>query len=96
MTDSEADADRVPFEPDWVVAPGELLADWMEDVHMTHETACQRLGVEGDWFRRFLKGDEQVTEDLSQKLSDLVGNSRFYWLNLESHYRSEKKRLGMK
>lgn len=78
-----------PFDPDWVIAPGQTLQEWREDNNLpvrAAATACGRMDPQ--IFRRIESGDERITEKLARQLEHGTGIPARLWLNLERVYRA--------
>lgn len=78
---------RHPFDPDWVIAPGETLADWFAENHLPHSIAGQ-YGIPSRTLRRILAGNEEIRPALAKKLCNLTHIGAPFWLALEHNYRA--------
>jgi len=80
----------VTFDPDWVVAPGETLAEVFAE-RGYDETRVRQLGwifgIEADQLASVLSGDEPITEQLATKLALMTDVPAHFWLALERNYR---------
>jgi HTH-type transcriptional regulator / antitoxin HigA len=78
-----------PFDPDWVIAPGETLKEWMEDNRIpsasTMGVMCGRMPTE--LVEGILAGRTKITEPIAQGLQLGTGIPARLWLNLEGLYR---------
>lgn len=75
-----------PFNPDWVVAPGETLAEWFEETGLPHALA-QRYGISERTLKGVLAGTTKITPTLAQKLCNLTMIGAAFWLALEHNFR---------
>jgi plasmid maintenance system antidote protein VapI len=75
-----------PFDPDWVVAPGETLEEWFDSLGVPKDTA-RHYGITAAQLERILAGDEPIDEKLAQKLCNLTLIGAPMWLALEHNYR---------
>jgi plasmid maintenance system antidote protein VapI len=86
-----------PFDPDWVVAPGETLKDWFKATGLPLSVA-QLHGIEATTIDRLFEGVEPITPELAQKLCNLTHVGAPFWLSYEHNYRvglaAGKKRVG--
>ena len=76
-----------PFDPDWVVAPGETLADWFEETHLPHRVAWEVYGIPERTLNGVLRGTTKITPKLAQKLCNLTQIGTPMWLALEHNFR---------
>lgn len=74
------------FDPDWVVAPGETLAEWFEAMNIPYSVA-QLYEIPERTLQRLLKGEQKITPALAQKLCNLTLVGAPFWLALEHNYR---------
>jgi HTH-type transcriptional regulator / antitoxin HigA len=75
-----------PFDPDWVVAPGETLAEWFESIGLPKSVARQ-YGIPDEQLEKILAGEEPIDEALAQRLCNLTFVGAPFWLNMEHNYR---------
>lgn len=81
------------FLPDWYSAPGDTIANILEEREMTEARFAERTGLSQGQVDCLLSGDEPITEEIAQKLSEVLGSTPGFWLRREAQYRAEKKRL---
>lgn len=77
------------FDPDWVVAPGDTLREWMEENHLSPRvtaTACGRMPL--NLFKGVLAGETKITPDLAKGLEHGTRIPAYLWMNLERAYRA--------
>lgn len=86
--DSEAE-----FTPDWFSPPGDSVKDLLEHRKMSHVDFAIAMGKTESWVESFLQGDIELTEAIAQDLSKLLGSTKQFWLNRETTYRKDKKRI---
>jgi plasmid maintenance system antidote protein VapI len=78
----------VPFDPDWVVAPGEMLAEWARDSELTAHQAAQRVDLHIENYMALLVGELALTNDVAGRLAVGTGISARMWLNMERIFRA--------
>jgi plasmid maintenance system antidote protein VapI len=74
------------FDPDWVVAPGETLADWFEEIGLP-KSAASRFGLSERTLNGVLAGTTKITPAIARKLGNLTGIGAPMWLALEHNFR---------
>lgn len=77
------------FDPDWTIAPGETLREWIEEHGLSARVAAKTAGLDREVFERLLVGDEPLTEDIAVRLTGLTTVPASFWLNFERRYRDD-------
>lgn len=78
-----------PFEPNWVIAPGETLREVIDQSDLSNSAlaeACGHMPIE--MLHGILAGDVEITEEIAMSLNTGTGISVQLWLNLERAYRA--------
>jgi len=93
---------KLAFDPDWVVAPGETLREWMDDNGLFHlgrdhgaGPMAVMCGLTPEVIEGVLAGTTEITEGIALGLQRGTQIPRYMWLNLERFYR-EGLRQGKK
>lgn len=82
----------IAFEPDYAVAPGELLAEVLEERGMTQVELARRLGVSTKHVNQVVKGNAPVSSELAILLERVTGVSAGLWNGMEANYRDSLAR----
>ena len=53
----------------------------------------KELNMSEPEFQNFIKGDIVITKDIAVKLETFLGVQAQFWLNLDSNYQEDKKKL---
>lgn len=85
---------KLQFDPDWVLRPGEILRDMLDDAGLKGQEgvrfAAKLTGLGVDIIQGIIDGKVKITKQIAERLAvgsrPLVISSRF-WLNLEKSYR---------
>lgn len=77
---------RQVFDPDWVVAPGETLAEWFEAMNIPYSVA-QLYEIPERTLKGVLAGTRRIDRPLAQKLCNLTHVGAPFWLALEHNFR---------
>ena len=85
-------ASLAEFAPDWVVAPGDTIADVLEERGWTQAELAKRTGFTAKHINQLLKGDAPITQDTAAKLEKVLGSTVRFWVGLESQYREQLAR----
>jgi plasmid maintenance system antidote protein VapI len=74
------------FDPDYVVAPGATLADWIEENGLSVRVTATMCRMKPEHLQRIIdKGP--IGEVAARKLAQGTGISAQFWLALEHNYR---------
>ena len=76
------------FTPDWVSAPGDTIADLLEERDWTQAQLAERMGYTTKHISLLINGKAAITEDTSLKLERVLGSTASFWLNREAQYRA--------
>lgn len=74
------------FDPDWVVAPGETLREWFDELHLPHSIA-EHYDISARTLQRLLDGKQPITPKLAAQLEGMTQISARMWLALEHNFR---------
>lgn len=74
------------FDPDWVVAPGETLAEWFAFMHLPKSIA-RHYGISEETLEGVLAGETPITEDLASRIGAMTQIGFRMWLALEHNFR---------
>ena len=79
---------RIPYRPTSVTAPGETLADLLDEQGMTQPELAQRMGRPLKTINQIVNGKAAITAETSLQLEKISEISATYWLRHEAHYRA--------
>lgn len=80
--------------PNFTVAPGAFIDEWLEDNNVTQQVLAQRMGVSAKHVSKLLDDDPApITAPVAQSLARVTGTPAKFWLQAESLYRSDLVRL---
>lgn len=68
------------------IHPGEILADELKELGMSAAQLSRILHVPTNRITQILKGQRAVTADTALRLSQWLGTSPEFWLNLQKSY----------
>lgn len=75
------------FDPDWVVPPGALLKEALEERGWDEAAFALRVGLTAEGMDRLLDGTAELDEEMANRLEIEFGIDARVWLNLERNYR---------
>lgn len=71
----------------FIIHPSEHLKDVLEGHNVSiDEVLSMKLGVENEYLKAFLRGEESVTEELAKGIAYQFGGSSKIWLALQEAY----------
>ena len=85
--------DKLGFQPDYAIAPGESLRELIESLGMSHKEMATRLEMTEQSLVRILKGSQPITYDTSERLELVTGTPASFWNNLEALYREQLAKI---
>lgn len=80
------------WQPDWAVAPGEILLEALQDRGMTQAELAQRMARPPKTINEIIKGKAAITAETALQLERALGISARFWNGLESTYRDSLAR----
>lgn len=81
------------LEPDYVVTPGDTLAEWLEERQMTQAELASRINISEKALSQIITGVASLTRATAAKLELVTGISARTWNNLESLCQDDRDRL---
>jgi HTH-type transcriptional regulator / antitoxin HigA len=85
----KAYASLVDFAPDWLVKPGDTIADVLEERGWTQTELAKRTGFTTKHIHQLLKGDAPITQETAAKLEKVLGSTVRFWVGLDTQYREQ-------
>lgn len=81
------------FVPDYLVTPGEVLEDYLDDLGMTQAELADRMGLAKKTINEIIKGKAPITIETALKLERTLGRPAHFWSNLERQYQEDRLRI---
>lgn len=88
-----ASSSHAAWQPDWAVAPGEILLEALEERGMSQSELSHRLGRPLKTVNEIIKGKAAITPETAIQLERALGISARFWTGLETQYRDTLARL---
>lgn len=82
------------FNPDYMVPPGMILAEALEERGMTEEAFAERAGHPVAYVRNVTTGDAAITPACAEGVETATMIPARFWLNLEPLYQDHVSRYG--
>lgn len=80
------------WQPDWAVAPGEILLEALQDRGMTQSELAHRMARPPKTINEIIKGKAAITAETAIQLERTLGISARFWTNLEATFRERMAR----
>lgn len=84
--------EAIPYKPDYIIPPGEILEDYLEAHGMSQSELADRLGVHKKTVNEIVKAKAPITTEMSLKLEKVFQRPAHFWGNLEAQYREGQAR----
>jgi HTH-type transcriptional regulator / antitoxin HigA len=78
----------IEFQPDWVSAPGDTVADVLEERNLSLSDFAKDIGHTREYAQDLLDGRATITASLARQLERVVGGTATFWMNRETQYRN--------
>ncbi|MFT4039597.1 MAG: HigA family addiction module antitoxin [Thermomicrobiales bacterium] len=78
--------DDVEMRPIYLIHPGEVLAEQLEELQLTAAELARQLHVPANRLYQLLAGKRAMTADTALRLEQWLGVSAAFWLNLQKSY----------
>ncbi len=86
-------AENNDFQPDWFSAPGDTIADILEERNLSPVEFAKQMGYTPEHANELLHGRATITIKTARQLEGILGASVEFWMNRESQYREDVARL---
>ncbi|MCL2609654.1 MAG: HigA family addiction module antitoxin [Treponema sp.] len=81
------------FDPDYAVAPGEVLGEYLEYSGITQAALAARTGLAPKTINEIVKAKASITAETALRFERTLGRPAHFWGNLERRYREDVARL---
>ena len=85
-------SDPNPWQPDWAVAPGDVLLEALEERSMTQAELARRMTRPLKTINEIVKAKAAITPETAIQLERTLGISAYFWNGLETNYRAQLAR----
>lgn len=76
----------VEYNDGIVFHPGYYIEEIIEEWGITHEDFAKRFGTTAKSLSLLIHGGKSLSIDMATKLSQVIGTSVYYWLNLQRQF----------
>lgn len=80
------------FLPDWASPPGATIRDLLEERGQTVADFARAIGDSVDNAQRLLKGTAHITDQVANRLAEVLGTPAAFWLSRETQFRDSLAR----
>ncbi len=85
---------RCAWQPDWAVAPGEILLEALQDRGISQSELARRVDRPAKTINEIANGKAPITPETSIQLELTLGISASFWNQLETKYREHLAQSG--
>lgn len=71
---------------DFIIHPGEILQEFLEDRNMSQKELAIRCGVSEKYVSTVLNGKKDISLSFAKKLEYVLGIDTIFWMNLQANY----------
>lgn len=83
-----------PYRPDYVVGPGEVLAEHLQSMGMEADELARRAEMEPQELEALVAGEAAIDADAARRLEGATGLGAEIWLALEARWRARPGEAG--
>jgi HTH-type transcriptional regulator/antitoxin HigA len=80
------------FQPNYHVAPGDILQEWLDEQGHSKADLALRLGWDVRHLTAILNGVEQLSAECSGQLEGVTAIPALFWSNMEARYQENRSR----
>ncbi len=84
---------RIPYEPDYAVAPGRTLLETIEQLGIDQNELAERMGITPKTVNLIINGKAPLTQQTAMLLERVTNVPARIWNSLECNYREQLARL---
>jgi len=83
----------LPFDPDYITEPGDVLLETIEAIGITQKELAARTGFTAKHINQLIKGVKRISPETALRLEKVTGVPAGFWNNLEANYQDRKVRI---
>jgi plasmid maintenance system antidote protein VapI len=81
------------FQPSWASAPGETIADILEERGLSLADFAEKIGQTSTYVADLIAGRAFISGEIARRLEAILGSSAEFWTRREHQYRNDAARL---
>lgn len=85
----EKERNTIGLSRDFIIHPGETLAEVLEDREMTQKELAIRTGMTEKHISTVINGQKNISPSFAKKLEYALGIETEFWMNLQANYERE-------
>lgn len=83
----------LPFDPDYVTEPGDVLLETIEGLGITQRELAARTGFTAKHINQLIRGVRRISPGTALRLEKVTAVPASFWNNLEAKYQDRKARI---
>jgi len=80
---------KTKISRDFIIHPGEILQEFLEDRKMSQKELAIRCGVSEKYVSTVLNGKKDISLSFAKKLEYVLGIDTIFWMNLQANYEKD-------
>lgn len=84
---------NTPFNPNYAIAPGAILEEWLEEHGMSQTALAERMDRPIKTINELIKGKTSFTQETAFQLEAVTGIEASFWTNADRIYQERSSRL---
>ena len=93
LTGKSPNPEDQQFDPDYIVTPGAILLDVLDDAGMTQADLARRTGIPQKTLSLISNGKAPISTNTALLLEQVLGTKARFWSSLESMYREHLAKI---
>ena len=86
----ETEQNKIGLSGDFIIHPGETLAEVLEDRKMSQKELAIKTGMTEKYISTVISGQQNISSSFAKKLEYALGLEKDFWINLQAKYEREK------
>jgi len=86
----ETEQNKIGLSGDFIIHPGETLAEVLEDREMSQKELAIKTGMTEKYISTVISGQQNISSSFAKKLEYALGIEKDFWINLQANYEREK------
>ena len=86
----ETEQNIIGLSNDFIIHPGETLAEVLKDRKMPQKELAIKTGVSEKYISAVISGQKNISSSFANKLEYALGIEKAFWINLQTNYEREK------
>lgn len=86
-------AKEIIYEDSIAFHPGSYVEDVIDELNLTQAEFAKQLGIPTKTVTNIINGEDNISNDIANRLEKLTGISAKTWINLQTNYDNKRASL---